>query len=66
MAGKARGAVCAIVIDVRQWLTVATGCCHWLLPLVVATGPTASRLGGVALAVPSGSPLPSGQEMRAE
>ena len=29
MAGKTRGAVCAIVIDVRQWLTVTTGCCHW-------------------------------------
>ena len=37
MAGKARGAVCAIVIDVRQWLTVTTG-------------PTAPQLGGVALA----------------
>ena len=39
MAGKARGTLCAIAIaiDVRKWL-------------IVAAGPTAPQLGGVALA----------------
>ena len=30
VTGKGEGGLCAIVIDVRQWLT----CYHWLLPLV--------------------------------